>query len=154
MNTLVLGLGNPVLSDDAVGLRVVQWLLPRLRDRPGVHLAEDVWGGLRLMEHMVGYQRAILIDALVSGAPPGTVTILMSDLIPTRRSVSVHDLNLTSALALGRRLGLDLPAENGIRLVTIEAADVTRFGARCTPVVEAAIEAAARTVLRLLDDWS
>ena len=48
--TLVIGLGNPIVSDDGVGLQVVQRLKFVLCDRPHVDLAEDYCGGLRLMQ--------------------------------------------------------------------------------------------------------
>ena len=73
MKTLVLGLGNPLVSDDSVGLRVAAELKPLLADRPDVDVDEDYWGGLRLMERMVGYRRAIVIDAICTGAEPGTI---------------------------------------------------------------------------------
>ena len=59
MKTLVLGLGNPLVSDDSVGLRVAAELKSRLADRPEINVDEDYWGGLRLMERLVGYQRAV-----------------------------------------------------------------------------------------------
>ncbi len=57
MKTLVLGLGNPLLGDDAVGLRVAASLRGRLP--PDVELDEDYCGGLRLMERLAGYDRAV-----------------------------------------------------------------------------------------------
>ena len=67
MKTLVLGLGNPLISDDSVGLRVADALRPRLAARPEIEVGEDVRGGLRLMERMEGFERVIVIDAIVSG---------------------------------------------------------------------------------------
>ena len=68
MKTLILGLGNPLVTDDSVGLRVAEQLKPLLADRPEVEVAEDYWGGLRLMERMIGFDRAIVIDAICTGA--------------------------------------------------------------------------------------
>ena len=72
LKTLVIGLGNPLVSDDSVGLRVVKHLQPGLArcDRMS-KLAEDYWGGLRLMERMIGYDRAIVVDAICTGAAAG-----------------------------------------------------------------------------------
>ena len=77
MKTLVLGLGNPIVTDDAVGLRVAQALKPLLTHCPDIDISEDHWGGLRLMERMVGYNRAIIIDAICTGSLPGTIHHLM-----------------------------------------------------------------------------
>ena len=68
MKTLIIGLGNPLVTDDSVGLRVVEELRPLLADRPDVEVSEDYWGGLRLMERMIGFDRAIVIDAIQTGA--------------------------------------------------------------------------------------
>lgn len=147
---LVLGLGNPLVTDDSVGLRVAARLEPLLADRPDVEVSEDYWGGLRLMERMVGFDRAIVIDAICTGATPGTIHHLTPDAIPTQRSSSSHDVNLPTALALGRAAGLPLPCDEHILLVGIEAEDILSFGEQCTPAVEAAIAPAVEEVLQMV----
>jgi hydrogenase maturation protease len=102
------------------------------------------------MERMVGFDAAIVIDAICAGAPPGTIHRLTPDAVPTQRSASGHDVNLPTALALGRTAGLPLPDDNRIRLVGIEAEDILSFGEQCTPAVEAAIVPAVEEVLRTL----
>jgi len=154
MKTLVLGLGNPLVSDDSVGLRVVEALRPLLAQRQDVELGEDYWGGLRLMERLIGFRRAIIIDAIQSGAPPGTIHILPVDGISTQRSASAHDVNLPTALEFGRKAGAELPRNQDIRLVAVEAEDILTFAERCTPAVAATIPRAAAIVCKLLDDFS
>ena len=151
--TLVLGLGNPLLGDDSAGLRVIQALQSRLGGQPGVELREDYWGGLRLMECMIGYHRAVVVDAICTGAAAGIVHLLSPDALPTRHSASVHDVDLNTALELGRQAGAALPATENIRLVGIEAAEVLIFNEHCTPEVEAGIERAAEVVRDLLTTW-
>ena len=153
LKTLVLGLGNPLLTDDAVGLQVVQRLRPELVGWPSVEVDEDYWGGLRLMERMIGFERAILVDAICSGTEAGTIHVLSLADIPSRHSGSAHDMDLGTALALGRHAGAALPAEADIRLVAIEADDVLTFNGECTPRVRANIQRAAETVLELLAAW-
>ncbi|MEI6724985.1 MAG: hydrogenase maturation protease, partial [Actinomycetes bacterium] len=63
--TLVLGMGNPILSDDGVGLLVAE----RLRGTSlphGVEVLQSEVGGLRLLELVRGFTRVIIIDALKS----------------------------------------------------------------------------------------
>jgi hydrogenase maturation protease len=151
MKTLILGLGNPLVSDDSVGLRVAEVLKQRLAGREDVEVSEDYWGGLRLMERLIGRRRAIIIDAVRSGAPPGTLHRLAPDSIPTQRSASVHDVNLPTALEFGRQAGLELPQNEEIHLVGIEAADILTFSEQCTPEVETAIPRAVEVVLELLE---
>jgi hydrogenase maturation protease len=154
MKILILGLGNPLVTDDSIGLRVIEELKPRLADRPEVEVSEDYWGGLRLMERMIGFDRAIVVDAIQTGAPPGTIHRLTPDGIPTQRSASAHDMNLATALEFGRQAGVHLPQNEGIRLVGIEAEDILTFNERCTPAVQAAIPRAVEAVLEALATFS
>jgi hydrogenase maturation protease len=152
MKILVLGLGNPLVSDDSIGLRVAETLKPMLAGRSDVEVSEDYWGGLRLMERMIGYDRAIIIDAIQSGAPPGTVHRLTPDSISTQRSASVHDVNLPTALEFGRKAGVALPKNEHILLVGIEAEDILTFSERCTPAVEASIPLAVGAVMQAIQE--
>jgi hydrogenase maturation protease len=149
---LLIGLGNPLVTDDSVGLRVVQAVRQQLADdHPRVDIVEDYWGGLRLMERMIGYDRVIVVDAICCGSPPGTVHHLTVDAIPTQRSASAHDVSLPTALEFGRRAGAALPANEHVYLLGIEAHDVINFGSECTPAVAAAIPRAVAEVTKLLD---
>lgn len=151
MRTIVIGLGNPILRDDSVGLRVVSRLRPLLEDREDVVVEEDFWGGLRLMEHMVGFDRAIIVDAICTEKePPGTVMQLDAGGIPTQRSASAHDVNLPTALELGRQAGAQLPADDDILLIGIEAEDVQTFDEGLSPAVEKAVPVAVEAVLDAL----
>jgi len=151
MRTLVLGLGNPLLRDDSIGLRVVQELRTRLGDEPDIEVSEDYWGGLRLMERMIGFDRAIIIDAIRTDAEPGTIHLLSPNDIPTQRSTSAHDVNLPTALELGRQAGAKLPKSSEILLVGVEAADVQTFDEALTPELEIALPQAVEVVLSALD---
>jgi len=150
MKTLILGLGNPLVTDDSVGLRVVEQLRPLLADRPDVEVSEDYWGGLRLMERMIGFDRAIVVDAICTGAPPGTIHRLTAEGIATQRSASAHDVNLATALEFGRQAGAHVPHNRNVRLVGVEARDILTFGERCTPEVQAAVPRAVEAVLEAL----
>ena len=150
MKTLVIGLGNPLITDDSVGLRVVAELRERLAGQPDIDVTEDYWGGLRLMEQMVGYDRVIVVDAICSGAAPGTIHHLQPGDMATQRSASSHDMNLPTALTLGRQAGLHLPEDRDILLVGIEAEDILNFGETCTPAVGASVPLAVADVQQVL----
>lgn len=154
MRTLVLGLGNPLVTDDSIGLRVVEQLKPLLADRPDVEVSEDYWGGLRLMERMIGFDRAIVIDAIRTGDPPGTIHRLTAEGIATQRSASAHDVNLATALEFGRQAGAQVPENRHVQLVAVEVEDILTFGETCTPAVEAAIPKAIAAVLETLSGMS
>jgi hydrogenase maturation protease len=148
LRTLVLGLGNPLLGDDAVGLEVAARVRERLQGAPGVDVEEEAAGGLRLMERMTGYDRVVLVDAAVTGGAPGTVRLLTPDDLPTRRTAAAHGIDLVRALALGHELGSPMPSE--VRIVAIEAETVLEFRQGLTPAVAAAVEPAVAAVLEAL----
>ncbi len=154
MKTLVIGLGNPLVTDDSVGLRVVEQLRGELAERSDVTVDEDYWGGLRLMERMIGFDRVIVVDAICTGAAPGTIHRLKTSDIPTQRSASAHDVNLPTALAFGRQAEVALPRDEHIVLIGIEAEDVINFSETCTPAVAAAVPVAVQEVLEALDSLS
>lgn len=150
-----MGLGNPILTDDGVGIHVVRALASRLEAGAPVRrpdLAEASVGGLRLLDRLAGYDRVILVDAIqTAGGKPGDLTLVnVNDLRASLHAGSAHDLTLSGALALGRGLGMKLPADKEIVILAIEAEDVLTFGERCTPAVEAAIPRAVDTVIQLL----
>ena len=155
MKTLVIGLGNPILTDDGVGVRVAYAVRDALASaaREDVAVTEAGVGGLHLMEMMVGYEQVILVDAIQTpGGKPGTISRLTLDdiasAVPTQHSASTHDMNLPTALEMGHRLGLTLPGT--IEILAVEAEDVTTFGETCTPAVAAAIPVVTGLVLQLL----
>jgi hydrogenase maturation protease len=151
MKTLVLGLGNPLLRDDSIGLRVARELRELCRDDQSIEVGEDYWGGLRLMERMIGYDRVVIIDAILTNQEPGTIHILSPDDIPTQRSASVHDVNLPTALEFGRRAGAQLPSSSAITLIGIEALDVQTFDESLSPELERTIPHAVDTILTALE---
>lgn len=143
----MLGLGNPILTDDGVGIHVVRAVAERL-SAADVILAEASVGGLRLLDQIVGYDRVILVDAIQTpDGTPGEVYRLHPGDLPTLHSGSTHDLPLRGALALGRRLGFQVPDDQKIAIVAIEVEDVLTFGEQCTPAVAAAILKAAQIVI-------
>lgn len=153
---LVVGLGNPILSDDGIGWRVAafvrEWLAKREPHDRVVEVKEVAVGGLSLAEMLVGYERAIIIDAIMTeqGVPGTVYHFQLVDLPGTLNTASAHDTNLVTALRALRRFGADVPQDDAIHIVAIEAQDVWTFNERCSPPVEAAIPAATQLVQQLI----
>ena len=147
MKTLVLGLGNPILSDDAVGIRVVEELEGKV-DQKEVTLVETTVAGLGLLDFLTGYDRAIIIDAIQTvGGQAGRIYRLDPEALDfTRHSASPHDVNLATALELGKRLELSLPQQ--IIIFAIEVADASTFSEECTPEVRRAIPACVEMIIQ------
>jgi len=146
--TLILGLGNPILTDDGVGIHVVRAVAAHVQ-QAGLVFAEASVGGLRLLDTLTGYERVILVDAIQTpDGKPGEIHLLHpNDLRASLHSGSTHDLSLPGALALGRELGQVLPADEAVTIVAVEVEDVLTFGESCTPTVAAAIPGAVEMVL-------
>ncbi len=153
VKTVVVGLGNPILRDDGVGIHVVR-AVARLVAREDVAFAEASVGGLRLLDLLAGYDRAILVDAIVTpDGRPGEIRRLgPNDLCCSRHAGSSHDVSLPAALAFGRRMGMALPADERITIIAVEAVDVLTFGEECTPEVAAALPGAVEAVLKELEE--
>ena len=149
MKTLVLGLGNPILSDDSVGFRVTQELRARL-NRPGLTLMESGTSGLGLLDLITGYDKVIIIDAIqTEDGQAGEIYRLNSEnLSDTRHLGSSHSINLATALELGKKLGIALPQQ--IIIFAIEVVNVTTFSEKCTPEVEKAIPLAVNMIAKEL----
>lgn len=150
MKTLVLALGNPFLSDDGVGFHVARALDGRF-DRQEVAVAETSLAGLSLLDLLVGYDRAIIIDAIqTKEGKVGQVYRLEPEaFVATRHASTPHDINLATALELGNRLGLALPQQ--ITIFAVEVEDVATFSDRCTRKVEEAIPVVADMVAQELN---
>ena len=112
-NTLVLGVGNPLMGDDGAGVLAVQRLLARPDLPPDVAVVDGGTAGLGLIPLMEGYRRVVLVDAVLMGEPPGTVRRFEwreARVGGHEQPLSLHQSDLADALALAEALG-SLPAE-------------------------------------------
>lgn len=134
-------------SDDSVGLVVAQILRERLAGVEGIDVAELWAGGLRLVEAMVGYDRAVVIDAMATGEkPPGTVRRLtLADLGATRNLTCVHDTSLPTALEIWRRSSVPVPED--IAIWGIEGRDLVTMSEKLSQPVDDAVPVVAAAIL-------
>jgi hydrogenase maturation protease len=146
--TLVLGLGNDILADDAIGLLAVRALRPSLDD--AVDVEETSVHGVALLDLLTGYDHAVLIDAVRTGRhPPGTVLTLDPERLSTTYAPSPHYAGLPEVLALARALELDFPSR--IDIVAVEVADPYTIDEAVTPAVLAAVPEVRQRVRDLLE---
>lgn len=104
---LVLGLGNILLRDEGVGVRVIEALAshPLPAD---VELCDGATAGLGLLDVLADRRKVIVVDALAGDRPPGTVLRLTrDDLAEPAAVLSVHEFGLLETLAAARLLGLE-----------------------------------------------
>lgn len=147
---LVVGLGNPILSDDSVGLRVAQLVKDRL-DQPEITVMETSIAGLDFLDLLAGYEKAIIIDAVKTekGKAGEVYRLEPGKFAVTRHAGSPHDVNFATALELGRKLNLPLPEK--IIIFAVEVRDVETLSEQCTPEVERAVPVCAGMVIRELN---
>ncbi|MCL4459900.1 MAG: hydrogenase maturation protease [Chloroflexi bacterium] len=138
MRTLILGLGNPLLSDDGVGWRVARGVYEAVKGE-GIDLVESSAAGLGLLDLMEGYDRVILIDAIkTAGGKVGSLYQLgLDDLRSTPRLASPHDVDLALALEMGRALGTVIPTD--LKIYAVEVEDPYTFGEELTPSLQEAV---------------
>ena len=148
MKTLILGLGNPILTDDGVGVYVVRAVAAQWSGE-GVDFQEASVGGLRLLEVLAGYDRLILVDAIQTpdGAPGEISRLRSDDLRASLHAGSTHDLSFQGALAWGRWIGMTLPPDDAITIIAVEVEDILTFGEKLTSAIAAALPRAIAAVL-------
>jgi hydrogenase maturation protease len=149
MKSLLLGMGNPILCDDAVGIRLARAVADRLGPREGLDVVDECSvGGLNLVEVMAGYDRVVVLDSIMTeGGVPGTwFTFDAGALRETLNLRNVHDVNFATALELGRTMGTPLPADECIRVYAVEVDDTVTFSETMTPGLEAALPELAEEI--------
>jgi hydrogenase maturation protease len=149
---LVLGLGNDILTDDAVGLHVVEAVRDRLGDEPEVEVRATTEMGLALLDEIIDREGLVLVDSVQTGrVPPGSLHEVGPEALREVFTPSPHFLGVGETLSLAGLLGLAMPRQ--IRIVAIEVADPFTLGTHLTSAVESAIEPAAARVLALAREF-
>jgi hydrogenase maturation protease len=148
--TVVLGMGNPILTDDSVGVRLARDVRTNLAGRRDVDVVDECSvGGLNLLDLLTGYDRAVILDAIHTrdGAPGDCYQFTAAALRPTLNLSNVHDANVATALALGRQLGHRLPRDEDIHVFAVEVADDLTFGTELSRELAPHYPACRRLVL-------
>jgi len=132
MKTLILALGNPILSDDGVAYEVADRLEGRL---DCTDIIKSSAATMDIIPKLAGYERLVVVDATQCGSvPPGTVQrFSLDDFADTVRSSSPHDINFATAFGMAKKWGYDIPRD--IRIYGIEVVELSKFAEGCTPPV-------------------
>lgn len=147
---LVLGLGNDILGDDAVGLlaaRRLRVLLPETVD-----VVESPGAGLDLLDLLEGYDRAVLIDAIMTGKhPPGTILEFSAEDFKKDDAPSPHYAGLPTVIQLSESLGIRFP--NIFQIVAVEVENPYEVLEGLSEPVEAALPAVIERAEGFVDAW-
>jgi hydrogenase maturation protease len=150
VKTLVLGLGNELISDDGLGLLAVRRL--KEENSTSAEIIECGLCGMALLDILVGFDRAIIVDAVKTGREmPGAIYELSpADLGPVF-APSPHYSGLPELLDTAAQLGLDFPSE--IKIFAMEVADPYTIGGGLTKQVEEALESLVEKIRTQLRYW-
>ena len=151
-SVVVVGLGSPIMCDDAVGLRISERI--ESMNLPDVDCAQEAVGGLDILPTIHGYRFAVIVDAIQTMQyEPGTVMLYSeSDFDDVIAGSSCHDVNLPTAMKIGRQMDPEIMPEE-VRFVAIEVADIRTMSETMTPPVEGAVESGANAVLHLIEQF-
>lgn len=148
---LVLGLGNAILCDDAIGLNVVDEVQRRIEGTEGIDVQRTEEMGLCLLDFIAGYRDLVLVDSVQTGsAPPGHLHEIRADDLKCLPASAPHFLGVGETLALGRQLDLRMPER--VRIFAIETQEPYLLSTDMTPALQEALPGVVERVLAAARD--
>ena len=147
MKILVLGVGNPILSDDGVGIHVARAL--KEKKLTGVVVEELAASGLELLDMVVGHDEVIIVDAIQTqdGKPGDFYQLEEKDFEKSIHGSSPHGINIATALALGRKIVPEKMPKK-VLFVAIEADDIVNVSEKLTENVQKAVPRVLELITR------
>lgn len=153
VRTLVLGIGNTLLSDEGVGVHAVRYLQQHHGDEPDTEYLDGGTLSFTLATSIEEADRFIVIDATELKSQPGTVRTFvdeaMDDFLGNNRKMSVHEVGLLDLLHITRLAGR-FPPQRALIGVQPQKLD---WGDAPTDAVSAAIPRACEQALQLMKEW-
>ena len=150
-----MGMGNPILSDDAVGVRLARDIGRRLAGTPGLDVMEECsFGGLNIVELMQGYDLLIVTDSIrTTGGNPGDWCRFTAEALrDTMNLNNIHDMNFATALEFGRRMGMKLPSDGDIHIFAVEVKELMEFSEKMSQPLEKAYPEFSEEIFREIRD--
>jgi len=149
-DTVVIGVGNSILSDDGVGVHAIRLLQGDSRVPAGVSILDGGTLGLELVPYASDASRVLLLDAVNSGAAPGTlVRMAASDLLGAKGGWSAHQLGVADLISA---LALVSTGPQDIVVLGVQPAN-TDWGTTLSPAVDAALSPLVDAALAQLQVW-
>jgi hydrogenase maturation protease len=143
--TVIIGIGNPLLKDDRAGIEVAERIEKMDLDL-GVEILHTV--GFEVLDKVLGFDRAVVVDACQLGHAPGTVLNLeLADIAADHALMGSHASTLLGTLKAGHTVFPDMMPQR-INIMLIEVENAMEFGPKCTPLVEKAVEQVVELISR------
>jgi hydrogenase maturation protease len=145
---IVMGIGNPLMRDEGVGVRVIETLMSDYSFPENVELIDAGTMGMGILNLFQRCDYMLVVDAIdKTGEPAGTVvTLTPEDLAPNQVLHSLHDVRLVDVLQTAALVGTTPEVD----CVGVQIADMGDVSIGLTPAVEAAVPAAVEAVLAIL----
>ncbi len=147
---LVLGLGNEIMGDDAIGIVVARAL--KRRWSPAIEVAETSVGGFALLDLLDGHDTVLLVDAIVNASvEPGSIIELTPADIDGAPTDVPHFASLADVIRLAKRLEIPFPSR--IRFLGVAVEDVYVIREGLSDCVASRVEDVVRAAEAILDEW-
>ncbi|NKN33515.1 hydrogenase maturation protease [Marichromatium bheemlicum] len=151
-DTLILGIGNLLLSDEGLGPRLIRWFEVDSGPNAPFRCLDGGTLGFTLATDIAACARLIVVDAAALGEPPGTLRVFEDAVLDAHlraHARSVHEVGLADLLDIARLTG-SLPQPRALVTVAPERVD---WGEHLSPPVEAALPAVTAAIHALLRRW-
>ena len=144
MNMLILGIGNPILSDDGIGIKVARKLK---QENHELEVEETSEAGIALLDLVAGYDKLIIIDSIKTeqGNLGELYKLELEDLNPATDFSSSHGIGIATAFEIGKKLRCRMPQYVSIYAVEVE--NNTIFSEECTEELEKKIPLIAKQII-------
>lgn len=148
----MLGLGNDILCDDAIGLKINQRLAELFASNQAVDFKQTCEMGLALLDHIVGYGSLVIVDAIKTGrCKSGTILEINLDDIEPAGLNTPHFLGIGETVELGKKLGLKMPED--VLILGIEVENPFTISEDLSDVMESQFEDIVTEIKERLDEF-
>lgn len=132
---LILGMGNEILTDDGIGIKLLNDLKKKRPVEDADYEALSI-GGLEIVELLSGYKTVIILDAIktLNGVPGNVYRFIPDDFKATLHIDNIHDISFLNALKVGKKLGYDIPSQ--IEIIAVEIIEDMVFSSEFTPQLQ------------------
>lgn len=148
-NTLILGIGNPILTDDSAGLKVVEYIKENIVTDDVIDFFQVSESGISILDIISGYKNLILVDVIKTDKDEeGTLRKWdISDFSESINLSSPHRLNFPSVIELAQKT--DTPIPDNIEIYTIEVKDIYTISEKCSEEIIKKIPELAKNIIKI-----
>ncbi len=151
---LVLGLGNEILSDDAIGILAVREVQKIYQNNNKINFVESSESGIALLDYIIGYKKVLILDSILKeDEEPGTIEQIDLPHLEDKNysPKSPHYIGLPFTIKIAQNLNLDLPET--IKILAINIADPYTLGENITPAVKNTFPIYIGMACAIIEQW-